>query len=248
MHSVQESDQSKITAGPRVLHREATEGQQTTLQSHYDTQWLAPLNFLAELRARDVIKQTFEDVRLGDIFLLPGNLSLIDLRMFKAVFGAAAERPPETHRPSGNRAQRRAAVATGSQSTSASSDQQQDNFGLRLLSAMEQPAFLNFQSKGRKFWSIAESEAIVGDGRALLLKHGISFPGVWQLLAVLDATPESDAEGSPWLERPCGIDENEFGMGVMELVHEFKAILGRPPGAYGVTPLAIFREVGDTRI
>lgn len=243
VHSSQESDQSKQTIGPRVLQAEAVESQQTTTQKHYDTQWVAPLSLLEELQHRDMIKHTFEDVRLGDIFILPGELSLIDIGMFARVWGVVADQQIPSPAPSGNRHFRRAEKAQG-QPPVVPVNQPGAATGLRIMGALDQPLFVNFHSKGRRFWAIGESGYVIGDAGGLALKHGIAIQGTWHLLAILDAMPEAPAQEVGWLARLCGDGVNMAGTQLIDILAEFGKILGRPDGCYGITPLAIFREIG----
>lgn len=243
VRSVQEGDHNKLTIGPRGLQAEAGESQQTSLQKHYDTQWVAPLSLLEELQHRDMIKHTFEEVRLGDIFILPGELSLIDIGMFARVWDVVAthHEPKETR--AGNRQQRRAAAAQGINLASPAQGQQ-SALGLRIMGALDQPLFVNFHSKGRRFWSLGESGCVVGEATALAMKHGLAVQGKWHLLAVLDTMPEKPSREADWLARICGEEGNLMGSQFIEIFAEFGKMLGRPEGSYGVTPLAIFREVG----
>ena len=242
VRSVQEGDQSKLSVGPRVLRSEVDESQQTSLQKHYDTQWVAPLSLLEELQHRDMIKHIFEDVQLGDIFILPGELSLIDVGMFARVWDVVAAHQEPASTPRGNRHQRRAAARL--EPPPAAVQGQQSQLGLRTMGALDQPLFVNFHSKGRHFWSLGESACVVGQGAAMVLKHGLASPGRWHLLAILDALPDKPAWGADWLARICGGNANSFGTHLIDVLSEFGKILERPEGAYGVTPLAIFREVG----
>jgi hypothetical protein len=265
IRTVQESDESAIgfrgSVGPRSARAEirgdAKEGQQTTLQKQYNTQWKEPIELLKELQHLDMVKRTFEEVRIGDIFILPGKLSLLDVGMFAKVWevvanqakaqarAAANPKPPpigQTKRRRDQHSNNQATVVQASPSVPAVDPSAE--WGLRLFGALSQPAFLNFNSKGRMFWAIADGSSIIGDGASLVYKHGLTIPGTWHMLAILDAMAEDVGVGEEWLTRAAGLPLNAAGIGILTVMLEFRNILGRPVGSYGVTPLAIFREIG----
>ena len=78
----------------------------------------------------------------------------------------------------------------------------------------------------------------------MIYKHGITVPGTWYMLAILDALAEDVGVGDEWLDRAAGTPDNIAGVGILTSVLEFRKIFGRPLNSYGVTPLAIFREIG----
>jgi hypothetical protein len=268
VRSVQHSDEDKSSfraqIGPRSvraeLRGEASEGQQTGIQRHYDTQWKQPVEFLKELQDRDMVKRTFEEVEVGDIFILPGNLSLIDIGMFTKVWEVVANqakaqaRAAAGTRPSigQDRRKQRGQAGSGTLGTAGTSAAGQveplNEWVLRMFGALNQPVFLNFQSKGRRFWAMADPSAMIADGAGLVYKHGTTIPGTWHLLAILDALDSDPGTGEPWLKRAGGVEPNEIGVSFLNIMSEFRTMMGRPIGAYGVTPLAIFREIGHTRI
>lgn len=247
--SVKSSDEDKFAVkgnvGPKALRAEirseANEGQETAIEKRYDTRWKRPIEFLKELQDRDLISRNFDHTRIGDIFITAGKLSLIDMRYFEKVWEAVAA----THNPanrSGNKNRGRNITSSLDRPNTNAVTETEAN-GLRLMGSLKQPIFVNFLSKGREFWAIGENESVVGDAAAVLLKHGITIPGTWHLLAILDALPADKAESDAWLTRVCGAAGNLMGTQVASIVDTFIQILGRPAGRYGVTPLAIFREV-----
>jgi hypothetical protein len=217
VHSTSKKDEDRakfgVSIGPRAFRGEAmsdtAETADTSLQKHYSTQWIAPLSLLEELQARDMIKRTLEDVQIGDIFILPGSLSLFDTSMWAKVWDVvAAQHDAKPRRDQGSRHPRRSTSDRGLARSATNPSQPVDATGLRIIGALEQLAFLNFQSKGRRFWSLAESGCIVGGSTGLALKCGATIPGTWHMVAVLDAMPETESGDSQWLTRICGSESN----------------------------------------
>ena len=75
----------------------------------------------------------------------------------------------------------------------------------------------------------------------LLLKHGVAVHGKWSLLGILDAVPDSGVLAD---DPPVG-PEDSMATLMRALAPLARQVLGRPPDHYGVTPLLIFREIGQ---
>jgi hypothetical protein len=91
-----------------------------------------------------------------------------------------------------------------------------------------------------KVWSSLLSDGLVTAPGDLSLKHGTEIPGTWNLLGILDALP------SPIQPQTAILPTNE-PFHLETLIRNFsnlgRTLLGRPPDAYGVTPLLLFRKV-----
>lgn len=82
-------------------------------------------------------------------------------------------------------------------------------------------------------WMTLNREEMVGSPLDLNFKHGEFLAGNWYVLGVLDATPFDNFN--------YNTVPNEFRDGITQLVTMMKQVMGRSEGAYGLTPIAIFR-------
>jgi hypothetical protein len=80
-----------------------------------------------------------------------------------------------------------------------------------------------------------------------MLKHGTVINGSWSMLGVLDAFPYQPNpimdDGRPLQDALAEVAGTAMGMLTVQLAPLAQQMLGRPPGAFGVTPILIFREV-----
>ena len=49
----------------------------------------------------------------------------------------------------------------------------------------------------------------------------------------------------PWLDRLAGLPTDSKVPKIMESLNKFRETMGRPQDTYGVTPLVIFRQIGQ---
>jgi hypothetical protein len=96
-------------------------------------------------------------------------------------------------------------------------------------------------------WGILRDDNLVGPSSDLMLKHGATIQGEWNVVGVIDALPESMNLGEFGTDVPVDEDFNfeESGLGgfVDVILPIAKLLLGRPDTAFGITPMLIFREV-----
>ncbi|MGB8365413.1 MAG: hypothetical protein ACLQUZ_01410 [Rhizomicrobium sp.] len=232
----------------KIAKTEASSGEQTSISKRYDTQFVTPLLFLDH--AKDMIGRDIAKAGIGRFVLVSGALRILDLMMIKAAWdlksvqklvqtGARKSHSGEE----GNRAQRRAQKNPGT------SDDASEVIGLMIDMLKIMPHGLQgvLSSAPHTIWSALRAEGFVTPPSDLLLNHGLELTGTWNLVGILDATPD-DAdkvhvpETPTW--DPAGAHSlvGNLATTLQPLARQF---LGRPVKAYGVTPLLIFREVGS---
>jgi hypothetical protein len=89
----------------------------------------------------------------------------------------------------------------------------------------------------KRIWCGLHDGSLVGSASDLMLKHGSTISGEWNMLGVLDAEPDSDANDQ------SAVPQDEVAFFLTSLAPFARTALGRPATAYGMTPLVIFREV-----
>jgi hypothetical protein len=211
---------------------------QTGVQRHYDTQWTAPLSFLEEIQARQMLKRELQEARVGDLVILPGTLTLANMRVFARTFEASSkifDEPSHDPRQRHKRQQlRQAATSPPPFSSSA---------GLQMLASFEQPIFMVFQAARDRLWSTIDPESLIGSEMDLHLKHGLTVAGTWHVVGILDCLPAGSSAATLDIGRICGDAANEFSEAFKGILVEHRMLMGRPSTYYGITPLIIMRQV-----
>lgn len=237
VHSRDERSGVEIKGGvPGVASGSASDGQSSAVQRHFDPQWAQVLNFLDETNARGLLRRKIGETPVGGLLLVPGSLFAVNMQAFEKTWGAISEEPDG--RTSGNRRERRAARKSGGV------DQGPDVGGLRILASLEQPIFAILKTGEHRIWSTLSPDYLIGGAMDMNLKHGLRITGEWHVLGVLDCEPGAGEVSLDEMGRLCGGGGNVFSDSIVSLWSEFRQVFGRPEDCWGVTPLAIFREIG----
>jgi hypothetical protein len=84
-----------------------------------------------------------------------------------------------------------------------------------------------------------DDEGLAAPSSGFMLQHGGQIPGEWHLVGILDAKPDAFEDMPPYAVKLDSTMQLLFG----ELEPSVREMLGRPPRAYGVTPLVVFRSL-----
>lgn len=102
----------------------------------------------------------------------------------------------------------------------------------------------SIEGDGYLVWSILEEEGLIGTASDIALKHGISIPGTWYMVGILDALPGPLPAPTIVPIQPWGTAAKEnLGPAVKSFSIMARQLLGRPAEAFGMTSLIIFRKV-----
>jgi hypothetical protein len=229
------------------------EGEKTGLTRKFDPQWLMPLLFLRE--AKDIIVRDIEEAGIGKFVLMSGSLSILDLSMSRLLWDvpfiqqsiAAGATPDDMAAlasiiPAASRHDRRAAKARGSPATPANPALEYVKAMIEVVKVMPHGTFASISDNaGHEVFSTLRDDGLVVASSDLMLQHGTTISGDWNIVGVLDALPDAKAQ-TVYGPQPFA------GMPLLAIFQTFgpvaRSMLGRPSGAYGMTPLLIFREVG----
>jgi hypothetical protein len=89
---------------------------------------------------------------------------------------------------------------------------------------------------------------VVGDASDLIIKHGAKVDGRWNVIGILDASIDTEPQQQTTPIPDVQSTDNLPAM-AKRMAPWIRRNLGRPYGAFGMTPLMIFREVtGQSRI
>lgn len=209
-------------------------GSQQSAETTYDPLWANARAFLDYLTQRNLLEDDLYGARIGQFVLFKGALSVIDTGVMKKAYNL-----PFFRRAVGIND----AAAKGKPGVKAAPANDLE-FAFEMLGILPHQAQASIASPSASVWASLKDESLAISTADLLLKHGVTIPGEWAIVGILDAQPDIVTD----LENP------EFGSdaaGAIALLMRVIApiarrILGRPEDAFGVTPLLIFRQVEAT--
>lgn len=245
-----ESSRAGATAGAKIPALAVASGQfedavgsvsREASEKQYDPYWTNAVSLLTYLQQHELLLSDVREARIGQFVLAGGGLSLLDLGMMRQAWIL-----PTVQKAA------RAGMTVGAKQQVASGPKGMPNpvdLILELLSVLPHPAQAKLTTDDLAIWCSLDPASMVTTSADLLLKHGTRVAGEWHVLGVLDAMPE-DPVGAvvEQFMRTGGLaaaaPQTQIVATIIEqLAPTIRGLLGRPPDAYGVTPLLIFREV-----
>ncbi len=192
-------------------------------QETYDPTWVNLLTFLDVLQERNMIKRDIDKAGIGQFVLASGELAISDLQLVEKTWKLKAVEK---------------AMRSGTKSRAGNDEL---SMMLDLISIL--PHTVQVELTGEhSVWSSITHKWLSVASSDLFLGHGKKVAGKWNVLGVLDARP--DPLSSLSSVTPDFTDGMQFASKMLDLLAPIcRNVLGRPPMSFGVTPLAIFREV-----
>lgn len=240
------TDASSETGGGidiKLAKIETKEGEKSSLTRRFDPQWLTPLIFLD--KANDILVRDISTARIGQLALVSGSLFISDLSTSRALWeipfvkSLIAEGMSERNvELAGNRHERRGAQKTTSQNSNKSAILSQVGGMLDIIKALPHGIVASIsQNDNQTIWCCLNSPSLIISSSELMLNHGSSVSGSWNAVCIIDALPDvqDDVPDAPSIGVIADVMKNVAPVA--------RSLLGRPPSAYGVTPLMIFREI-----
>lgn len=244
-----------ITDGTDVL---AEYGQQSN--KTYDTRWVNALAFLDYIDQRQLLRRDLTTSGIGDLVIFSGSLSLFDLGILKKVWDMPAVKKTMINGIKGqdsevsealSRSQRRRTSHGNKPSSKAENEAE---MAIELLSVLPHSIQASVSDVENSVWCTFREDSITITPSDLFMKHGLSIGEDWNIVGVLDATPDIDYamdDGTPFEIAKQLIAGSKLGMLALmmgpALVPAIRAMLGRPGDAYGVTPLLVFRSISSRK-
>jgi hypothetical protein len=117
---------------------------------------------------------------------------------------------------------------------------------LDLLKYLPHATLASVKQDGHAVWSSLRDDSLIIASNDLVLKHGVNIPGVWHMLGILDALPnsETEADEDAISQAASGSLLGALGDFIGMLGPAIRTMLGRPATSYGMTPILIFRQIG----
>ncbi|UOO76053.1 hypothetical protein LVJ85_08325 [Neisseria sp. Dent CA1/247] len=216
----------KLVSGGHEMQSSVSE----STQSNFDASRAMPLNVIRELNHRGLIQKDVEQAKLGQIVLFSGRLQIVDYALMASIVRPATqmhinEMPCKTPTEKLNKKAKQAEF---------------DAFA-NLIEQM--PKLIQFRlfDDHRSAWGTISSGSLMVHSLDFVMKHAITVPGQWHILAVLDALPDGAAEME--IDKAAFKYMTQMESAYMEAFIHLRGLMGRRLEEYGVSPLAIFRKV-----
>jgi hypothetical protein len=224
----------------------------------YDPIWANALELLSALTVKGMIQRDLQNARIGQFVLASGSLSFTDLNLFQTMWKipifqeliSKGMMPPAENEglntAGGNRHERRKNQGRSR------ANQSKPEIPMELAAVME---FLPLMPHGGRMtlitndgfnalWAPVSEGCMVSPISDVMLKHGQKMAGEWQVLGILDAAPSDQFSLMTPIEMAISAGSGSaLGPVALALIEPMREIFGRPPLAYGITPLLAFREV-----
>jgi hypothetical protein len=238
-----------LAQGQAARDQTVTEDERDAAERTYDPFWTNARTFLDYLTDRDLIITALPKARIGQFVLHSGSLSLFDFSILKIAWPLpfiknrlltgmqlAESAESKLTRPE-RRRQGKGTTATDGAGVS--------DFAYEMLKLLPHTIQASLTDQNGSAWCILREESLVVSAADVLLKHGVSIPGSWNLLGVLDAFPISHQTDTEYAADQLKAAEclGTFGEMIGSLAPAIAKLLGRPPDSFGMTPLLIFREI-----
>lgn len=210
----------------------------------YDPLWANARTFLDYMTERDMLASDLRSARIGQFVIASGSLMIMDLSRMKLAWEIPSikklVRDGAKQGPvAGNREQRRS--------------QKQPTVNevdvlFELLKLFPHSIQARLLAPQDSIWCSLDENSMVSNASDLMIKHGTLIGGTWNIVGVLDAFPYDPdyltEDGEPLANVLATLATTPIGQMTVQLAPIAQSLLGRPPLAYGVTPLMIFREIG----
>jgi hypothetical protein len=223
-------------SGNASLGREASKTGQ--LERTFDPLWQNARSFVEYAQG---ITKDLSEASIGQIVSISGSITIIDFNFLKdfmankSIMDSLLE---DKTSPEGNRQERR---SHQKYPKNRSSDPPiSELFGLfpyKIQMTIEADV---------EAWCTISEEFLVTQASDIVLKYGGALDGNWSVIGILDAVPSVfSGELIGNLDFDDGVEA--FGMKLTKAMAPMaRVLLGRPFSAYGITPLVVYREIGQS--
>jgi hypothetical protein len=203
----------------------------------YDPLWQNSLALLDYLEQHGLISRDVSHSRIGQFALATGSLTCFDMSMMRTIF--SSDRVAQVIAKSMADKEEK-----DSKTKVLPADRKQNAQAMQMV-LKELPYGVHLYLRGTGFgvWASLRGQSLELSVDDLVLKHGASIAGEWNMLGIVDALPDTDA--APDFSF---FNEGELGKIVAELFTNMRPKFGRPSSFYGMTPLLIFREVSAAQL
>ena len=210
----------------------------------YDPLWLNARKFLDHVTQSNLLETDLKTARLGRFVLVTGRLQIVDIGLIRgayelSTFKALVRGGESEPLVGGGRHQNR----KSGHSRSSAKEPSAIDFAFEMLGILPHTVQAVISDGDCSTWSTLKPDWMAISSTDLVLKHSLEIPGLWSMVGILDALPESSLPQAPDDVTPI-IAERGFGVGLLSLIAPItRQFLGRQAPNYGMTPLLIFRDI-----
>jgi hypothetical protein len=200
----------------------------------YDVLWRNSLALLSYLQEHHFLQRDLSSARLGQIVLVSGILKIYDLPLFRIFLEDRDVVNMIIKSVEGKNGKK------GGSSGKSGNEVLVHKATINIVKSMPLSVQATLSNDGKTVWSVLNEACLETSASDLFLKYGYKIPGKWNMIGILDAIPGSEKDE---------VDERREIETAMDIVANLSSLskkIGRPSSAYGITPLLIFREVGNT--
>lgn len=235
----------------KVLHASRDKAEQTNtttsdvLESSVDPLWGNAIDLLNILAARGMIVRDPNQARIGQFVLVEGRLNIFNLQQLNMIWnnpkllGMIQAGIAGAMQASGDfDGYVESAIKQNGKTTSR---KDYSELAKQIVGTIKDlPASIQGRITsplcGATFSFCLQEDSLTTTALDLFLKHGTAIQGEWAVLGILDAEPDSYAGAPPKEESPF--------FSLLNGLSGMARHVGRPPDAYGISPLLVFRGIG----
>lgn len=210
-------DQDSITDGNEVI---------------YDTSWSFAVNAINEIRKE--IKFDEKNLRIGQLFESTFFINIIDIKLLNEMMDLIREEAYARDESEFNEFMRKRKI---------NDKEHRSKFDILIDSFSRIPPSMQLYALGEKFlaWSTLDRDGMIVNPNDLHLKHGTKIAGAWDIIAIIDCLPRPP---NSWNMKEYV--NNDIINNIPQMMENMRHQLGRPDNFLGITPLAIFRKLGES--
>lgn len=192
------------------------------IQDFFNTEHIAPSFLINKLIKSDLVTKKLNS-RYGDLMYLSGSISIKDTAIMQKMYEPLSE-----------------IIFEGFQEVTGGITGVDAQGVLAMLNSI--PHMVNFSicTKMGNAWSTLNKDYFFVDYQDFILKYGVNLAREWRCLAILDSKPLDSNE----ILGTATIDSLEAIYDAMMPL--FQQAFGMSPKTYGISPIAIFRELNHS--
>jgi len=170
------------------------------IEHTFDPSWLLPLEVIAGLTQRSLLRTDLKNPQLGTVILLPGYLRVIDYASMKDLWEPMM------------------ALVSDASQTSPTVVQAM----LSIFKALPHTIHAHMLTHQGYLWSSLEPSYLTVPTADIILKHGGTVSGKWQMVFVVDAFPD---KGEP--PDFSGWSAGDFANAILTTMYSVRAQMGK---------------------
>jgi hypothetical protein len=240
-YSVKTEGSAFIVKGSSDYTKSTSAGYSEEDQKTYDPLWINVLNFLDQIEERGLLNRNIEESGFGELVLIKGPLRITDYSTLEKTWSIPALREAaEAGLPNEREVSRHERRRHGKGNPSPKPNNSPLDLFFQLVVGLPHTVQLRI-GDAPTAWGVLAPDGLVSASSDFVLKFGSAIPGEWVAIGIMDAIP--DTVTNPSVAFAVADLDQVAPVMLSHLEPIIRQLLGRPPQAYGITPLAVFREV-----